>query len=86
MTILNETIQYNTVEDARAAALKTSQENPKMYVTIYACFGLFISCHKRLNVFAPTDSYIKSYWLNGTEKPFSQKQIIADQIATPTMF
>jgi hypothetical protein len=77
--------RYDTVKDARAAALKASQKNPKIYVTVFACFGLYLSCKNRLNVFDPTDNYIKSYWLNGKEKPFSEKQIIADQQAQPMM-
>ena len=75
----------DTIKSAKLAASKISEEHPGMYVTVFACFGLYLSCHKRLNVFAPSDSYIKSYWLNGKEKPFTRKQKIANDLATPTM-
>ena len=77
---------FNNLKDARRYALNFSKKNPGNYITLYACFGLFVHSHKRLNVFAPSDSYGKSYWLNGKEKNFSEKQVIADQNATPTMF
>jgi len=72
--------RYNTLKDARAAALKMSQENPKVYVTLFAMFSLIIHTSKSLNVFQPSDSpqNCKSYWLSGKEKSFSQKQVIAD--------
>ena len=73
------------MESARREALKVSKEKRGMYVTIHACFGLYVLASKRLHVFAPSDSYIKSYWLNGKEKPFSGAQITANWNATPTM-
>lgn len=75
----------NTPAEARATALKLSRANPGMYVTIFSCFGAYCSIHKRLHVNAPTDSWGNSYWLNGKEKPFTEAQRIADQLATPTM-
>ena len=85
MKTFTERNKFNPVESAKQEALKVSKEQPGMYVTICACFGLFVLTSKRLNVFAPTDSYIKSYWLNGKEKPFTDAQISADWNATPTM-
>lgn len=87
MALGDQPTQYNSLKDARAAALKMSQENPKVYVTLFAMFALIIHTSKRLDVFQPSDSPrdCKSYWLNGKEKPFSQKQVIACQNATPMM-
>ena len=78
-------IKATTIADAKQEAKAYSAAHHGVYVTITACFGLFLSESKRLNVFAPSDSYIKCYWLNGVEKPFSEKQKIADQLATPIM-
>lgn len=75
----------NTIDEGRAFALKLSLDNPGLYVTLFTCFGLFARTDKRLHVCAPTDSYGTSYWLNGKEKTFTENQIIADQLATPTM-
>lgn len=81
---------YNELSVARKAALKLSGENPRAYVTITPAFGWMVTVSKRLNVFAPSDSTepfgrTGTYWLNGVEKPFTQKQKIADQNKTPLM-
>lgn len=75
----------NTLDEARAFAARLSLERPGMYVTLYACFGIFAKAEKRLHTFAPSDSIGDSYWLNGKEKPFTSAQRIADQNATPTL-
>tara|TARA_R100000664_G_C2685090_1_gene91472 strand:+ start:262 stop:507 length:246 start_codon:yes stop_codon:yes gene_type:complete len=72
-------------QEAKQFALQQSLNNPDMYVTLFACFGIFCDIKKRLNVFAPSDSLFGVYWLNGREKPFSTKQRIADEKATPTL-
>jgi|TARA_R110000744_G_scaffold7113_3_gene24387 hypothetical protein len=72
-------------QDAKAEAVKLSLSNPGLYVKISACFGLFADLHKRLNVFAPTDTPFNWYVLNGKIKTFTNAQVVADQIATPMM-
>ena len=74
-----------TKEEAIEFAKQASIQNPGCYVTLYACFGIFANIHKSLNVFAPSDSLFGVYWLNGKEKPFTKKQRIADQQATPSL-
>jgi|TARA_R100001082_G_scaffold39473_1_gene20753 hypothetical protein len=74
-----------TKEEAVKFAKQASIENPNCYVTLYSCFGIFANIHKRLNVFAPSDSLFGVYWLNGKEKPFTTKQKIADEQATPSL-
>ena len=69
--------------EAKAAAMKLSIENPDQYVTLYACFGIFVKVDKRLHVFAPTDSLFGAYWLNGKEKAFSDRQVARDSESTP---
>ena len=76
---------YTVADEARAAALTASQANPSAYVTLFACFGLAVVINKRLHVFAPSDSWGRTYWRNGTEKAFTKKQIAADWKATPAM-
>ena len=76
---------FNDLDDARRYALNFSRKNTTLYVTLHACFGLMVETSKRLNVFSPSDSYTKTYWLNGKEKSFTNAQRIADQNATPTM-
>ena len=75
-----------TKDDAIEFAKKASIDNPGCYVTLYACFGIFVKIHKRLNVFAPSDSLFGIYWLNGKEKPFTAKQKIAAEKATPSLY
>ena len=77
-------VPATTAEAARAYARHLSTENPGKYVTLFTCFGIFATVADRLHVFAPTDSWGDSYWLNGTEKPFTSAQRLADQMATPT--
>ena len=74
-----------TEAEAKAFAMQASIDHPKKYVTLYAQFGIFCSIKNRLHVFDPTDSLFGVYWLNGKEKPFTKKQKVACDRATPTM-
>jgi len=76
---------FNTLDEARRYALNFSRKNTTLYVTLHACFGLMVSTSKTLNVFAPSDSYTKTYWLNGKEKSFTNAQVSANDLATPCM-
>jgi len=71
--------------EAKIEAAAYSAEHPSEYIILTACFGLFITARKRLGTFAPSDSACDVYWLNGKEKPFTARQVIADQNATPTL-
>ncbi len=81
---MKEMTAKNETEAKREAAI-ISKANPGMYVTVAACFGLFATVAKRLHVFAPSDSTFKWYALNGIVKPFTVRQKIADDMATPVM-
>ena len=70
---------------AKDEAVALSIANKGMYVEVFACFGLFAALHKRLNVFAPSDSIFGWYALNGQVKAFTNAQQIAMQNATPSM-
>ena len=71
--------------EAKQFAKEYSLKNPGVYVTLFACFGIFLSTSKQLNVYEPSDSLFDVYWLNGKEKSFTTKQKIADERATPTL-
>lgn len=71
--------------EAKQFAKEFSLENEGQYVTLFACFGLFLSHSKYLKVHAPSDSLFGVYWLNGIEKSFTTKQKIADEQSTPTL-
>ena len=72
--------------EAKAEAVALSSANPGQYVIAWALFSTaYASIKPRLNVYAPTDSSFGWYALNGKAKKFSQRQIIADQNATPMM-
>ena len=71
--------------EARAIALRLSEENAGKYITLVACFGIVANIADRLHTFAPSDSIHDHYFLNGREKPFTNSQRVADQNATPTM-
>tara|TARA_B110000459_G_scaffold202895_1_gene257301 strand:- start:2554 stop:2799 length:246 start_codon:yes stop_codon:yes gene_type:complete len=71
--------------EARANALQASIDNPSQYVTLYACFGVFMKMSKSLHVFDPSDSLFGVYWLNGKEKSFTTSQKIKDEQSTPSM-
>ena len=75
--------KHTTLESARESALQASRDNPKHYVTLFLCFGLEVCMSKSLNVFAPSDSYGGTYWFNGKEKSFTEKQIIKDSMNWP---
>ena len=71
--------------EAKQFAKEFSLKNKGQYVTLFACFGLFLNHSKRLNVYAPSDSLFGDYWLNGVEKSFTTRQKIADEQSTPTL-
>lgn len=74
----------NTLPEAKRIAQAYSKEHPESYVTLFACFGLYLSATKRLHVNAPADSIGDCYWKAGIEKPFTESQRIQDQLHTPT--
>ena len=74
-----------TVAQAEQLAAEYSRKNPTVYVTIEACFGLFLKTAKRLHVFAPSDSVVKCYWKNGKRMSFTSAQWHQDTIKTPAM-
>jgi len=77
---------FNSVKEARAAALALSKRNPRLYYMLYSAFGLFVSAgSKRLHVFAPSSAWGGTYWIGGKEKRFTSAQKIEDQNRTPTM-
>jgi len=78
-------LSATNLTEARASALRLSEEHAGKYITLVACFGLFANIADRLHVFAPSDSVHDHYFLNGKEKPFTSRQKIANQNATPTM-
>ena len=75
----------NTLKEGKAKAKQVSVEQAGKYVTLTACFGLFVTVSDRLHRFAPSDSVGGVYWLNGSEKGFTDAQIIRDQNETPTL-
>ena len=79
-----------TLKEAKDFCKELSIKNPKKYITLVACFGLYAEINKRLNVHAPSSAgnpFLETgYWLNGKEKPFTEKQIITDQNATPKLY
>ena len=78
-----------TIQEAKDFAQKLSAKNPSKYITLYSCFGLFAEISDRLHIHTPSGSsnpFLNTgYWLNGKERPFTEKQRIADQNATPTL-
>lgn len=74
-----------TLAEGRAFAAALSVKHPGQYVTLFADFGIFATAAPRLHVNAPGDSIGETYWLNGTEKPFTSAQYGADQRATPAL-
>ena len=75
----------NNESEAKQFAKEYSLKNPKVYVPLVSCFGIFLNTSKHLNVFAPSESLFNVYWLNGIEKSFTDKQKIADERATPSL-
>lgn len=75
----------DTLEAAMTKAGQVSRDQPGKYVTLTACFGLFITISDRLHRFAPSDSVGGVYWVNGRKKEFTNAQIIRDQNETPTL-
>ena len=80
----------DTIDAARAAALEASRADGSRYFWIEDCFGWFIASGKRLPVQSPSDGthwsgVTGTYWKNGKERRFTEKQRIADQNATPTL-
>jgi len=79
---------FNDIDEARAFALAESKKNPTSYYLITSCFGWFVESASRLRVQSPSDAthfsgQTGTYWKNGKEKPFTEKQKIADELATP---
>ena len=76
-----------SLKEGKVFAQKLSTDNPGKYITLCACFRLFAQIDKRLHIHAPSNSgnpFIDTgYWLNGKHHPFTEKQCIADQNATP---
>ena len=75
-------INATTETEAKAEAISVSLDNPGQYVTTFACFGLFLEVKPRLHA---TDPSAAGYCLTGTVKPFTERQVIADQQATPAL-
>ena len=67
-------------------AKEISLDHPGKYVLIVSAFGLYTAMSKRLNIFAPDDSYFGWYVRNGKVRQFTTKQKIAAQNATPTLY
>ena len=84
---MTERTYYQNKPDTIKAGLALSKANPKLYVTAlrWGFDEAYVTTAKRLNVYAPTDSLWGIYWLNGKQKKFTAKQVIADQNATPMM-
>jgi hypothetical protein len=78
-------INATTETEAKAEAISFSLDNPGQYVTTVACFGLFLEAKPRLHANDPSDAAFPWYCLNGTAKPFTERQVIADQQATPAL-
>jgi hypothetical protein len=78
---------YTDAKTARDAALAASKAHPGQYATlvVWPFEGLRVSMSRRLHVFAPSDSWGDTYWLNGKVKQFSDAQRDADERATPFM-
>jgi len=78
-------IKAKSEDEAKTEAAQASKTNGGKYVTVTACFGLFICESERLHVFSPSDSAFGWYALNGKIKDFTDSQRIADQQATPAL-
>lgn len=78
-------IENGTLDHIKRQARDYSIAHPGMYVIVVDAFGPFIVARPRFGVYTPTDTPLDCYWLNGREKKFTQRQIIADQLATPTL-
>lgn len=81
---------FTNIRDAREAALIASQADGSRYFWIGNCFGWFVESASRLPIHAPSDAsdwsgQTGTYWKNGKERSFTEKQRIADQNATPIM-
>ena len=70
---------YSDLADARHDIEKVSNADTKGYFYLVATFGLSITRENHLNVFAPGDSYGGTYWKNGKEKRFTNKQIMPNK-------
>lgn len=76
-----------SVAECKRIAEQASKENPGQYFTVQQwTFGNgAVMQSKRLHVHAPSDSFVKGYWLNGNFKTFTERQQAADWNATPTL-
>lgn len=76
---------YSNENDLRIALENASKASPDLYIygVSLPFQGAYVLMMKRLNKQAPTDAIILSngqtYWKNGKEKQFTDKQIIADE-------
>ena len=68
--------------EAKQNARKASIDNKGKYITLYACFGIYMQISKRFNIHDPSDSLFNVYWLNA----FTDAQIIRDEQATPSLY
>jgi len=78
-------MKAQTFAQAKPEAIQISRANPGKYITVVSAFGAFAGISNRLHVFAPSDSCVGWYVLNGEVKSFTEAQIIADQNATPAL-
>ena len=77
---------FDTLHEATEVALRESRERPTIYFTFVACFGVNLAESTRLGVFAPSDSCCDYYIRNGRVRKFTERQVIADQLATPQVY
>jgi hypothetical protein len=71
--------------EAREFARDYSVNHPDEYVVLVNDFGACLMTARRLWAQAPSDSYTGTYFLNGSERPFTDAQRLADQRATPVL-
>lgn len=79
--------QGYTTQEFQMKALAISKANPGKYIIANTIFMHgYVHVKDRLHVFDPSDAHhgMRWYILNGKIKPFSEKQKLADQNATPT--
>lgn len=73
-------VTATNVAGLKQAASKYSTQHPEMYVMAVTIFNeAYLSAAPRLTVKAPNDTRLGGYWKAGQFKPFSEKQIKAEQ-------
>ena len=75
---------YNNEKDLLKGLENASKAKPNLYFYGVSLFNqAYIVQTRRLNPQAPTDSIIlsngRTYWKNGKQRKFTEKQIIKDQ-------